>query len=99
MQRIVSIEEACDYIPIDEPDTKIINKIDRLINTADLYLQGSIDKNYPKDDSRAQECALLIIRELYLNGSGSDSMTPNVQKLVDNFCLQIKLEMKRNGKG
>ncbi len=94
-KKVVSIQDVCDFIPIDEPDEAIERNINRLIGTADLYLKGAISENYPINDSRAQQSALLIIKELYLNNSTTDSMTNNVKKLVDDFCLQLKQELRR----
>ena len=97
---VVSIQDVYDFIPIDEPDYSIRRNVKRLIGTADVYLKGAIAENYPKDDYRAQQSALLIIKELYLNNSTTDSMNNNVKKLVDDFCLQLKQEMRRkNGQG
>ena len=93
---IVTILDVCDYIPIDELDESIKKNVKRLIGTADRYLQGAIGKNYPKEDERAQTCALLIIKELYLNSSNVDSINKNVKKLINDFCNQIKLEMRIN---
>lgn len=94
-EKVVSIQDVYDFIPIDEPDESIRRNVKRLIGTADVYLKGAIAENYPKDDYRAQQSALLIIKELYLNNSTTDSMNNNVKKLVDDFCLQLKQEMRR----
>jgi len=92
---VVTVQEVCDFIPLDEPDESVKRNVERLIKVADKYLQGGIGENYPKDDERAQQSALLIIKELYINSSPTDTISNNVKKLVDDFCLQIKQEMRR----
>lgn len=92
---VVSVQEVYDFIPIDEPDESVKRNVERLIRVADKYLQGRIGENYPKDDERAQQSALLTIKELYLNSSSTDTMSNNVKKLVDDFCLQLQQEMRR----
>ncbi len=92
---VVTVQEVCDFIPLDEPDESVKRNVERLIKVADRYLKGRIGENYPKDDERAQQSALLTIKELYLNSSSTDTMSNNVKKLVDDFCLQLQQEMRR----
>jgi len=64
---VVTVDEVLNYLGIDYADDMVTNNINRAINTADAYLKGSIGNNYPLDDPRAKELALIIIADLYDN--------------------------------
>ena len=89
-----SIDDVLDYLGIDYADDKVNRNITRLINTADAYLKGSIGKNYPKDDPRAIELALIVISDLYDNRGLIESLSGNTRKLVNDFSLQLRLELR-----
>ena len=68
----------------------------RSIDTADAYLKGSIGDNYPTDDPRVKELALIIVDDLYNNrGSQSTNISGNCKRLVDDMSLQLRLELRR----
>ena len=89
--------EVLAYLGIDYADETIENNIDRLIKTADKYLEGSIGKDYPKDDERAKELALIVISDLYDNRgiNEKNGVSNNVRRLVNDFSLQLRLELSR----
>ena len=95
--QVVSVDEVLAYLGIDYADDMVNKNINRLIKTADAYLKGSIGNDYPKDDDRAKELALIIISDLYENRG----MTPaigtsnNVRLLVNDLSLQLRLELRR----
>lgn len=91
---VVSVDEVKDYIGEDISDDMNIRNIERIIRTADAYLQGSIGEDYPKDDLRAKELALMICSDLYDN-RGINEISGNMRKLVDDFSLQLRLELRR----
>ncbi len=94
---VVTNTEVYNYLGLDDSDDPmIISNIARLINTADSYLKGAIGVNYPLDDPRSKEIALIIIADLYDNrGSSKESLTGNTRRLVDSMSLQLRLEMSR----
>lgn len=89
--------EVLAYLGIDYADETIENNINRLIKTADKYLEGSIGKDYPKDDERAKELALIVISDLYDNRgiNEKNGVSNNVRRLVNDFSLQLRLELSR----
>lgn len=93
--KVVSVDEALDYLGIDYSDDMVKNNIERAIKTADAYLKGSIGTNYPVDDPRAKELALIIISDLYDNRGLNSTISGNTRKLVDDLSLQLRLELRR----
>ena len=92
---VVTPEEVLSYLGIDYADNMVMSNISRAINTADSYLLGSIGEGYPKDDPRSKELALIIISDLYDNRGLHSNVSGNVRKLVDDFSLQLRLELRR----
>ena len=62
------------------------------IKVADAYLKGAISENYPPDDERAIELALLIIEDLYDRNSTTVKENSTIEKLKADFILQLKVE-------
>ena len=93
---VVTVDEVKDYLGIDYVDEMTEHNINRSINTADSYLKGSIGDNYPTEDPRVKELALIIVDDLYNNrGSQSTNITGNCKRLVDDMSLQLRLELRR----
>lgn len=92
---VVTSKEVLEYLGIDYADDMVTNNINRAINTADAYLRGSIGENYPTDDPRAKELALIFIADLYDNRGMIEKVSGNVRRLVDDFMLQLRLELRR----
>ena len=92
---VVSVDEVLAYLGIDYKDEIVTKNIDRLIKTADAYLKGSIGKNYPIDDFRSKELALIIISDLYDNRGLQSTISGNTRRLVDDLSLQLRLELRR----
>lgn len=95
MSTLISVDEVLAYLGIDYADDVIRKNIERNIKTADAYLKGSIGENYPTDDPRAKELALIIISDLYDNRGLQSTITGNTRKLVDDLSLQLRLELRR----
>ncbi len=100
----VTIEEVCDYMgylveEVEAEESKIVKRnILRLIKFSDLYLQGAIGKNYPKEDERAKQIALLVISDLYdYRDLDSKNITNTTRKLLNDLEWQLKTEMRKNG--
>ena len=92
---VVTPDEVCSYLGIDYTDDMILQNINRSISTADAYLKGSIGENYPIDDPRSKELALMLIADLYDNRGLVSTVSGNVRKLVDDLSLQLRLELGR----
>lgn len=91
----ITIKDVMEYIGIDYEDELTQNRFTHLIKVAHLTLKGSLGENYPVDDERVKEMALIIIEDLYDNHDLNDKVSGNVRRLVNDFSLQIKCEMKR----
>jgi len=64
---------------------------------ADEFLKGSIGINYDNTGERAKTLSLIVISDLYDNrGLHDDSakVSNNVRRLVEDFSLQLRLEMR-----
>lgn len=92
---VVSVDEVKNNLGIDYADEMVERNINRAIKTADAYLKGSIGENYPTDDPRAKELALIIISDLYDNRGFNSTVSGNTRRLVDDLSLQLRLELRR----
>ena len=88
-------EEVLAYLGIDYADDMVTKNVERSIKTADAYLKGSIGENYPGDDPRVKELALIFISDLYDNRGMIEKVAGNVRRLVDDMSLQLRLELSR----
>jgi hypothetical protein len=93
---VVTVDEVLDQLGYDIADDTVKRVIERKIKTADLYLRGSLGKNYPREDSRVKELALIIVTDLYENRTLYSTVTGNLRKLADDMSLQIRLEMRES---
>ena len=93
--QVVKVDEVLSYLGIDYADEMVNKNINRAILTADAYLKGSIGNNYPVDDPRAKELALIIISDLYDNRGIDSTISGNTRRLVDDLSLQLRLELRR----
>lgn len=91
-----TVQDILDYLGYDYADDMIKRNIERSIKVADSYLKGSIGKNYPLDDPRAKELALIVISDLYDNRGITEKVSGNVRRLVDDFSLQLRLESRED---
>ena len=89
-----TLEDVLDYLGYDYADDNIKRNINRAISTAEAYLKGSLGKNYPVNDPRVKELSLIVTADLYENRTINDKVSGNVRKLVNDFELQIRLEMR-----
>ena len=90
---MVSVQDVKNYLGIDYADEMVEANISRMIRSADSYLKGSIGENYPDDDPRAVELALIIIADLYDNRELSDKVSGNVRRFVNDVSLQLRVEL------
>ena len=93
-----TIEEVLAYLGYDVSDNMVRKNVERSIQTADYYLRGSIGENYPEDDPRIKELALIFISDIYENRGMIEKTSGNVRRLVDDMSLQLRLELNRASK-
>lgn len=91
----LSMQDILDYLAIDYTDDRTTKVLNRTLKTTVQYLRGSIGEDYPVDDPRAKELALILIDDLYSNHDINDKVSGNTRRLIDDFILQLKLELKR----
>jgi len=98
----VTLQDVCDDMGflVEEVEKDVIVKrnIERLIKFSDLYLKGAIGNNYPKEDERAKQIALLVISDLYdYRDLDSKNIANTTRKLLNDLEWQLKTEMRKNG--
>lgn len=91
----VTIDEVLNYLGIDYADDMVNANISRAIKSADQYLKGSIGYDYPVEDPRAKELALMIVSDLYDNRGISATVSGNTRRLVNDMSLQLRIELRR----
>lgn len=91
---MVTINDVKAYLGIDYADDMVNKNLERSISVADAYLKGAIGDNYPADDPRAVELSLIFIADLYDNRGMIEKVSGNVRRLVDDFLLQLRLELR-----
>ena len=99
--KVVSVDEVLAYLGIDYADNMVNKNIERLIRSADAYLKGAVGDNYPVDNPKAKEIALIVISDLYDNrgvhpATGANN---NLRRLLEDLILQLKLELRRASNG
>jgi hypothetical protein len=92
---VVQVQDVLNYLGIDYADNMVTANVTRSISTADAYLKGAVGANYPAEDPRAKELALIFIADLYDNRGMLEAVNKNVRRLVDDFLLQLRLELRR----
>lgn len=92
---VVQAQDVYNYLGIDIVDSMITANVTRAIATADAYLKGAVGADYPVEDPRAKELALIFIADLYDNRGMLEAVNKNVRQLVDDFLLQLRLELRR----
>lgn len=93
--KVLTVDDVKDYLSIDVVDDMVENNINRCINTADTFLKGAIGDNYPVEDARCKELALMIVSDLYDNRGIYTQVSANERKLFESIAWQIRLELRR----
>lgn len=91
---VVTRDDVLAYLGIDYPDEMVNRNIDRCITVADAYLKGGVGEDYPTNDPRAKELALILISDLYDNRGMIEKVNGNIRRLVDDFTTQLRLELR-----
>lgn len=92
---VVTTQDALDYLGIDYADDMVTRNVNRLIETADAYLRSAVGENYPVNDPKAKEIALLVISDLYDNRGMTINNFNITRKIIDDMTLQLQLELRR----
>lgn len=92
---VVQVQDVYNYLGIDYSDAMVEANVTRAISTADAYLKGAVGEDYPADDPRAKELALIFIADLYDNRGSLEKSSTTVRKFVTDSLLQLRLELRR----
>lgn len=99
-ETVVTVAEVLAYLGIDYTDDMNTTNITRAISAAERFLTGSIGEGYDKTDARVKELALIVVADLFdnrtLQAQGGGNVSTNVRHLVDDFSLQLRLELRRS---
>lgn len=92
----ITVAEVADHLGLDIVDDMIERVIINKMNTAYFYLQGALGDQFDamSNDCRIKELALIIVTDLYENRGLYSTVTGNLRRLVDDMCLQLRLEYK-----
>lgn len=91
---MITIQDVREHLSIDWEDEVIDRRLASLISTAVQFMQGALGSNYPDDDHRVREMMLITIEDLYDRRADNAKLSTNVQRLFENFALQIRLEAR-----
>lgn len=93
---VLTEAELRDYLGIDyDEDRMVRNNVASAIVLADAYLKGAIGDDYPTEDPRAKELAKIIAADIYNNRGITEKIAYTVRKLVKDFELQLRMELRR----
>lgn len=93
---VLTEAELRDYLGIDyDEDRMVRNNVASAIALADAYLKGAIGDDYPTEDPRAKELAKIVAADIYNNRSITEKIAYTVRKLVKDFELQLRMELRR----
>lgn len=93
---MITIDDALNYLGIDYGDDDMIySNVARAISAADMFMKGAVGTNYPADDPRAEELMLIVVADLYDNRGIHDKVSGSVRRLVQDFALQLRLDLRK----
>ena len=93
---VLTESELLDYLGIDYAEDRMVrNSVVSAIVLADAYLKGAIGEDYPTDDPRAKELAKIVAADIYNNRGMTEKIAYTVRKLVKDFELQLRMELRR----
>lgn len=93
---VVSVQEVLDYLGLDETDDMTDRNVSSFIDVADSFLKGAVGYDYPQDDPRAKQLALILINDLYENRGSIAKVSTKVKSFVTTSMLQLQLELRRD---
>ncbi|MDD2217958.1 MAG: head-tail connector protein [Eubacteriales bacterium] len=90
----LTLTDVKGYLRVDFGDDDVL--IESLMTAADEYLKASVGAIYDNTSERAKTLSLIVISDLYDNRQlgASEKVSNNVRKLVDDFSLQLRLELR-----
>ena len=93
---MLSVDDVKKELGIDFSDNNIEERLKRYITLAEAWLSGAVG-DYDKNDERAKQLALLIIEDLFDRNSNTVKENATINKLKNDFVMQLKWGPKKNG--
>ena len=94
---MLTLEEVKAELSVDFTDEKTDARLNRYIKVADAWLKGAISDDYPENDERAKQLALLIIEDLFDRNANSVKENNTINKLKQDFIMQLQYGGADNG--
>ena len=91
-----TLEEIKDYLGIDYADDMTDRRLTNLIDVSKSIIEGAVGVNYPADNPKIKELALILIADLYDLGDNGAKLTNNIERYKNTLCTQLRLEMRDN---
>ena len=91
---MLTLSQVKEELGIDYTDKSTDARLNRYISVADSWLKGAIGNDYPSDDERAIQLALLIIEDLFDRNANTVKENSTINKLKQDFILQLQMENK-----
>lgn len=88
----LTLTDVKNYLRIDFTDED--NLITALMAAADEYIKSSVGALYDNTSERAKVLSLIVITDLYDNRNISAKASEGVRKIIEDFTLQMKLELR-----
>jgi uncharacterized phage protein (predicted DNA packaging) len=88
----ITITDVKNFLHVDYSTDDAL--ITGLMSAADSYLKGAIGATYDNADERAKTLSLIVISDLYDNRGVTEKASGNVRRIVEDFALQMRLELR-----
>lgn len=93
---MLSVDDVKKELGIDFSDKNTDARLERYIKAAEAWLKGAIG-TYNNSDERAKQLALLVIEDLFDRNSNTVKENATINKLKNDFIMQLTWETKEDG--
>ena len=94
---MLSVDDVKKELGIDFSDKNTDDRLERYIEVAEAWLKGAVG-TYKDSDERAKQLALLIIEDLFDRNSNTVKENATINKLKNDFIMQLTWETKEDGR-
>lgn len=95
---MVTLQDALDYLGIDETDEVIERRVKKAIKTGEAMMHGAVGEDietYLTDDPRIDDLVLYFTGESYDARGGSQKQASVRSRNAHDLELQLKMELRR----
>lgn len=93
---MLSVDDVKKELGIDFSDKNTDARLERYIKVAEAWLKGAVG-TFNNSDERAKQLALLIIEDLFDRNSNTVKENATINKLKNDFIMQLTWEIKEDG--